>query len=93
MPLLMNIKSGYATRTRIEVFVSTKRREVDTPIVQRKRHVADGMGKIPTADTTLKVKEISERKFVIFFSWPLPVQITFSCAFFVIDSIGNHWPV
>ena len=36
------------TGTGVEIFVGTPNREIDVPIMQRQRHVADGVGKIDT---------------------------------------------
>ena len=35
--------------TGVEIFVGTPNREVDVPVMQRKRHVADGVGELDTS--------------------------------------------
>src|SRR5437764_2294146 len=45
---LMNIRAGDRAGTGVEIFVGTPHREIDVPIVQRERNIADRVRKIDT---------------------------------------------
>ena len=51
---LMDERARDRARTGVEIFIGTPNREIDVPIVQCQRNVADGVGKIdPDDDSAL----------------------------------------
>ena len=57
IPLLVHKHSCYSARPRIQIFVSAPHSEINVPVMQAKRNVANCMRKIPAADTALKAKK------------------------------------
>lgn len=43
LPFFMEVKPGNGARASVEIFVGAPDGEVDTPVVQRKGHVSDGV--------------------------------------------------
>jgi len=61
VPFFVDEEAGYPSRARVNVFVGTKDGKIYAPVVQRERHVAYSMRKIPSTDATLKPKTFSTR--------------------------------
>jgi len=59
IPLLVHKHSCYPARPRIQIFVSAPHSEINVPVMQAKRNVANCMRKIPAADTALKAKNVN----------------------------------
>lgn len=53
-PSLVDVDAGDPSWSRVEVLVRAPAGKVDTPVVQRKRDVADGMREIESDETALQ---------------------------------------
>lgn len=53
IPLFVHVQPSNAAWSRIEVLVCTPNCKIGFPVMQRKRHVANRMSQVPTANTSL----------------------------------------
>src|SRR5207302_1208595 len=59
---LVQIRTGNRARSGVEIFVRTPNREIDVPIMQSERNVADGVGEIDPDHDSMFLRRFGDRR-------------------------------